>query len=164
MTDASGDNPRGLFDRSTKGRRLPSVTVGVERGRMQFFAKILGETNPVYFDVAAARNAGYPDIIAPPSFFMVLEAAANELLKALGQFNSLQLIKCDYRYLLHGDEKYDYHGLIHAGDELAFGTRVVDFYDKKGGALEFATLESEVSHAERGLIVRSVRNLLHRLP
>ncbi|WP_431521417.1 FAS1-like dehydratase domain-containing protein [Blastomonas fulva] len=58
--------PRGLFDRSTKGHVMPTVSVLVERGQIRFFARALGETNPVHFDVGAAKAAGYPDLAAPP--------------------------------------------------------------------------------------------------
>lgn len=65
--------------------------------------------------------------------------------------------------LLHGDEHYSYHGLIFAGDTVSFDTRVVDFHDRKGGMLEFVTLESRITHAERGVLISATRNLLHRL-
>jgi acyl dehydratase len=158
------ENPRGRFDRSTRGAVLPPVTVTVERGRIAFFAKSLGETDPVHFDVEAARRAGYPDVVAPPSFFMAIEAMANEECARRGEATAPERVKCDFRYLLHGDETYSYPGLVFAGDEVTLSTRIVDFYDKKGGDMEFVTIEYSVSHAERGELVRATRNLLHRLP
>ena len=155
--------PRGLFDRSTKGLSVEPVTVTVERGRIQFFAQVLGVTDAIHRDVDAARAAGFPDLVAPPSFFMVIEAAANDELRRGGRPSTLDRIGCDYRYLLHGDERYDYVGPIFAADEVTLTTKVVDFYDKKGGAMEFVTLESVVEHASRGVLVRATRNLLHRL-
>ncbi len=76
--------PKGIFDRSTKGHALPTVTVQVERGQIRFFAKALGETNPVHSDIDAARAAGYPDLAAPPSFFMPIEAMADDERARLG--------------------------------------------------------------------------------
>ena len=65
MNDVAQDTkPKGLFDRSTKGRTLAPVSVQVERGRIRFFAKSLGETDPIHFDIDAARAAGYPDLVA----------------------------------------------------------------------------------------------------
>ncbi|WP_174286966.1 MaoC family dehydratase N-terminal domain-containing protein [Sphingomonas bacterium] len=154
---------RGLFDRSTKGLTVAPVFVPIERGRIQFFAQVLGITDPVHIDVNAARANGYPDLVAPPSFYMVIEAAANDELKRTGQPSTFDRIGCDYRYLLHGDESYEYIGPIFAGDEVSLTTTVVDFYDKKGGAMEFVTLRSSIEHADRGVLVRATRNLLHRL-
>ena len=163
MNDTASSARSGVFDRTTKGASLPPVEVEVERGRIRFFAQVLGETDPIHTDLAAARAAGHPDLVAPPSFFMVVEAAANEELKLRGGKTAAELVRCDYRYLLHGDETYAYSGLIYAGDVLTLTTTVVDFFDQKGGAKEFVTLSSTLSHADRGVIVRTTRNLLHRL-
>jgi len=44
--------------------------------------------------------------------------------------------------LLHGDERYHYEAPIYAGEEIVHATTVLEFYDKKGGAMEFVTFES----------------------
>ncbi len=164
MTEQSvAANPKGIFDRTKKGVRLQPIGVPIERGRIRFFARMLGETDPVYFDIAGAKAKGFPDIVAPPSFFVVIEASANEERARQGQTPTAALINCDYRYLLHGDEHYDYIGPMFAGDEVTLMMAVVDFYDKKGGAMEFVTIESELSHPVRGTLVRARRTLLHRL-
>ena len=161
---ATAVNPKGIFDRATKGRRLEPVSVPVERGRVQFFAQVIGATDPVHADVAAARAQGHPDVVAPPSFFTAIDAAVNEERRRLGEPSIAALVNCDFRYLLHGDETYEYLGPIFAGDEVALTTTIVDFYDKKGGEMEFVTFVSELRHAERGVLIRTTRNLLHRLP
>ena len=156
-------NPKGIFDRTTKGKQFPPVVVPLERGRIRFFARTLGETDPIHFDTAAAKDRGYPDIVAPPSFFMVVEAAANEERERRGETPLAALIKCDYRYLLHGDEHYDYSGLMFAGDEVTLTSTITDFYDKKGGAMEFVAIDSALTHPVRGTLVSAKRTLLHRL-
>ncbi len=161
---ATAVNPKGIFDRTTKGRRLEPVTVQVERGRIQFFAQVIGATDPIHSDVAAARAQGHPDIVAPPSFFTAIDAEVNEQCRRLARPSTAALVNCDFRYLLHGDETYEYLGPIFAGDEVAVTTTIVDFYDKKGGELEFVTFVSELGHAARGALMRTTRTLLHRLP
>ena len=156
-------NPKGIFNRGTKGQRLDPITVQVERGRIQFFAQVLGETDPIHLDPASARAKGFPDIVAPPSFFTAIDASANEERRRLGQPAAAALVNCDFRYLLHGDETYEYLGPIFAGDEVTLTTTIVDFYDKKGGDMEFVTFVSVLEHATRGVLVRATRNLLHRL-
>ena len=155
--------PHGLFDRTTKGVTFAPAKILVERGRITFLAEVLGLTDSTHFDVEAARAKGYPDLLAPPSFYMVIEAAANDEHKRRGNPSILDRIGSDYRYLLHGDERYEYHGPIFAGDEVTHSTTVVDFYDKKGGTMEFATLRSVVEHPTRGVLVSATRSLLHRL-
>lgn len=164
MNDVSANTkPQGLFDRNAKGRSLDPVNVQVERGRIRFFAQSLGETDPIHFDIGAAKAAGYPDIVATPSFFMAIEAMADEERSRLGQPSLLQVLRCDFRRLLHGDENYTYRGLVFAGDELRFDTKIVDFYEKKGGLMEFVQIESTVAHPERGTLITAHRTLLHRL-
>ena len=155
--------PQGLFDRATRGASLPTAEVTVERGRVQFFAEVLGLRNPAHTDLTAAQAAGYPDLVAPPSFFTVIDAMANDALRRGGHLSAAELIRCDFTYLLHGDETYDFHGPIFAGDTIAVRSRIADFYDKKGGAMEFAVIECELVHAKRGPLLKATRTLLHKL-
>lgn len=160
---AAKAGPQGLFKRDTKGLESPPVRVRVDRDRILFFAKVLGERSSFCTNLAASRAAGHPDLVAPPSFFMVIEALAREELARQGHPGTLEAIGCDFRYLLHGDESYAYFGLIYAGDEVSITTRVVDFSDRKGGAMELVVLESTVAHAERGVLVSARRTLIHKL-
>lgn len=164
MNTSMVTNPHGIFDRSRLGARIGPVDIEIERGRIRFFSQTLGETDPVHTDVDAALNAGYPDLVAPASFFMVVEALADEELARRGALSASALLGFDYRYLLHGDERYFYDGLLFANETVQFSTKVLDFYDKKGGAMEFVVLQSEITHPDRGMLIRSRRTLLHRLP
>ncbi len=164
MNDAAGTTTfKGIFKRESKGLTLPPVTVSVERSRIQFFAQVLGEADPIHSDVDAARAKGYPDIVAPPSFFTVIEAQASAELSKCGHQPLAKVINCDFDYLLHADEKYTYSGYIFAGDEIVVQSSVLDFYDKKGGAMEFAILKMELTHPKRGSVLSATRTLLHRL-
>lgn len=62
-----------MIDRKWIGHELPPSVLPIERSRLQFFAKAIGETDPVYTDAAAARDAGYPDLPAPPTFLFAAE-------------------------------------------------------------------------------------------
>lgn len=156
--------PRGIFDRSAKGVSLGPVPVQIERGRIRFFCQVLGIADPIHSDLDAARGAGHPDLVAPASFFVVVDATANESLKRQRTATAAERVRCDYRYLLHGEERYFYHSPLYAGDEVEIATVVLDFYEKKGGAMEFVTFESTIRHASRGILARARRTLLHRLP
>lgn len=156
-------NPRGIFDRSTLGARTEAVEFEVEAGRVIFFAETVGETDPIHRDREAARAAGYPDVVAPATFAMVVDLEAGRLIEKRGGMGGLTLVNSDFRRLLHGEERYDYGGLIFAGDVLTVRTDVVGFEDKKGGALEFAHLRTLISHPARGPLVTITRSVLHRL-
>jgi acyl dehydratase len=58
----------------------------------------------------------------------------------------LDTLKIDLREVLHGEQRFDYHSPVCAGDTLRFQTRVSDIYDKKGGALEFVVNDTKVTN------------------
>lgn len=158
-----GGRPRGIFDRSTTGFVTPAVSVQVERDRIRFLASVLEEHAAVHHHLEAARAAGYPDLLAPPSFPFTIEMAADEERRRLGLATLPELIGCDMRHLLHGSEQNLYARPIFAGDEVELVSRVIGFSDRKGGLLEVADLETEIRHAVRGRLVTIRRTLIHRL-
>ncbi len=46
----------------------PRHVIEVERGTVRQWARAAGYTNPIYYDVEAARAAGHPDLPCPPGF------------------------------------------------------------------------------------------------
>ncbi|RUP23465.1 MAG: MaoC family dehydratase, partial [Curvibacter sp.] len=119
-------------------------------GRMRFFAKATGQTDPVYSDEAAARAAGHPGLPVPPTFLFCLEMESPDPAAIR------DLLGMDYRTLLHGEQGFFYHRMAHAGDTLTFEQRIDDIYDKKGGALEFVVRGTRVSN-QRGELVAELR-------
>ncbi len=155
---------RGIFDRSIVGTVSTPVTVTVERDRVRAFAAVLGFADDVHHSVVAARAAGLPDLLAPPSFVAVIDALAEQQRSRQGLTRILDRLCGDLRYLLHGGETHEYFGPIFAGDDLDVVTEFKGFRDMKGGALEAAELTIRVSHVERGPVVAAHRTIIHRLP
>jgi N-terminal half of MaoC dehydratase len=155
--------PQGIFKRETKGLTTTPVNVQLDRSRIVSFAVLLGEMDPVFTDVSAARAMGYPDVPATPSFPAVVERLATAELRQRGALSLTDAVGCDFRYLLHGEQQYAYEGLMYAGDQVSVTSQVLDFYDKRGGLLEFVVFGTTILHADRGVIVRARRTLLHRL-
>ena len=132
------------------------LQVEVERGRLRFFAKVIGESDPVYVDLDAAHAAGHPDLPVPPTFLFSLTL---ERPRPLGYLEDLGV---DLRHVLHGEQSFDYRHLAFAGDCLTLQDRVVDCFSKRGGALDFVVKETGV-HKEDELIavLRSVIVVRH---
>lgn len=118
---------------------IPPITVDVERGRLRFFAKAIGQTDPVYTDIAAARAAGHPDLPVPPTFFFSLE------LEAPDPFAFLAALDIDLRHVLHGEQSFEYLAPVYAGDRVTLTPSFVDVSSKKGGALELLTKETVIT-------------------
>jgi len=135
-----------MIDRRHIGHQLPPFQVEVEKGRLRFFAKATGQTDPVYVDEAAARDAGHRGLPVPPTFFFCLE------MEAPNPAAIRELLGMDYRSLLHGEQGFSYHAMAYAGDTLTFRQHIEDIYDKKNGALEFVVRKTRVSNQRDELV------------
>lgn len=108
-----------MVDESYVGRTLPpSPPYQVGRERIREFATAVGERSPLCHDVAAARAAGYPDLVAPPSFPVVFTMPRIELFLRDPGFG------WRFEGTVHGDQKIEFQRPIHAGDELVTVVRV----------------------------------------
>jgi acyl dehydratase len=135
-----------VIDKKWLGHELPVSTLLLERGRLRAFARAIGELDPVYVDVEAARAAGYPDLPAPPTFLFAAEQDSGTQM-AVAEAMGISLDK-----LLHGEQGFTWHRPACAGDTVSVRTRVSEIYDKKGGALEFVVLLSEVRNQHDELV------------
>ncbi|MDE8652421.1 MaoC family dehydratase N-terminal domain-containing protein [Novosphingobium album (ex Liu et al. 2023)] len=118
---------------------IASMPFEVERGRIRFFARTIGLTDPIYSDVEAARAAGHRDLPAPLTFLS--NSLELELPHPLGW---LEEVGGDLTKTTHAEQAFTYHSLAYAGDSLLFERRIIDVYTKKGGALEFAVKQTKV--------------------
>ena len=129
-----------MIDKQFIGYEVPPTLWDVEKGRIRFFAEVIGATDPIYFDASAAQAAGYRNVVAPPTFIFGAESDSGVLMTLL------DTLKIDLRKVLHGEQRIDYHAPVCASDTLRFQTRVTDIYDKKGGALEFVVNDTKVTN------------------
>ncbi|GAA0536024.1 hypothetical protein GCM10011581_24370 [Saccharopolyspora subtropica] len=144
------------IDPAVVGTTLPVITVDVERGRLRFFAAAIGETDPIYTDLAAARAAGHPDLPVPPTFLFGLT------LDGPDSFGFLANLGVDLRKVLHGEQAFTYHSMAHAGDTLVLRPVIRDVYVKKGGALEFIVRETAVTRADGTAVADLTETLVVR--
>jgi len=88
----------------------PSPPYEVSRVKIAEFATAVGEPSPLCRDRAAAQAAGYPDVIAPPTFAIVISSAGAHtatLDPGLG---------LDYSMVVHGEQSFTHTRPLHAGD------------------------------------------------
>lgn len=142
-----------MLDNSLIGYRSGKRSITVEAGAVRFYAQAIGETDPIYHDVAAARQAGLRSLRVPPTFLSCLEGLLFET-RAL-----LDIAKMDLKRLLHAEQSYVYHAPAFAGDTLTYEPQIVDIYDKKGGALEFLVKETRVTNQD-GVHIADLRAAL----
>ena len=142
-----------MIDKKWIGHELPESVLPIERSRLRFFAKAIGETAPLYIDLAAARDAGYPDLPAPPTFLFAAELDSGAVDRLLAE------LEIPIAKLLHGEQSFTYHRAACVGDTVTVRSRIEDIYDKKNGALEFVVKASRATN-QRGELVAELRSVL----
>ena len=108
------------------GKTYPAVVYAVGREKVREYAWAVGETNPLYVDVDAARTAGYADVVAPPMFAVVY--AGRSITPALFDPE----VGIDFANMLHAGQEFEWGPLVVAGDEITTTTTVQEI-DERGG-------------------------------
>ncbi len=142
-----------MLDRSFIGLETEPRSVEVEKGQLRFFADATGETNPIYFDEAAARAAGHHALPAPPTFLFCLASLAPDGETVMARLG------LDIGRVLHGEQSFTYGEPIYAGDTITLKSRISDIYDKRGGALDFIVEDTEATN-QAGAGVGAARTVI----
>jgi acyl dehydratase len=123
------------------GRTFPVSTYAVGREKVREYALVVGESNPLYLEVEAAREAGYDDVVAPPMFAVVYGLRA--VMPALFDTE----LGIDFSRLLHAGQEFEWGTLVVAGDEITTTVSVSDISERRGNS--YFVLES-TSTNQRG--------------
>ncbi|MBA2769972.1 MAG: MaoC family dehydratase N-terminal domain-containing protein [Sporichthyaceae bacterium] len=143
------------IDPSLVGRTYPSsdaYEVGIEKIRE--FADAIGDPNPVYRERQAARALGHPDVIAPPTFPIVMTFQASRRLIEDPELG------IDYTRVVHGEQRFAHSRPVLAGDALTVtvtleSVRSVGGHDMLTSRSDVATVTGEhVVTAWSTLVVR----------
>ncbi len=108
------------------GKAYPPVSYAVGREKVREYARAVGERSALYFDVAAARAAGYEDVVAPPMFVVVYAFPA--VLPALFDDE----IGIDFARLVHSGQQFEWGPVVVAGDEIATTVSLADVSERAG--------------------------------
>ena len=88
----------------------PTQPYEVSRVKIAEFADAIGEPSPLCRDRAAAQAAGYPDVIAPPTFAIVVTTRGSA--KAIADPG----LGVNYAMIVHGEQSFTHARPLHAGD------------------------------------------------
>jgi acyl dehydratase len=143
-----------MLERSLIGRESEPVVHEIEKGQIRRFADALGDPNPIYQDEAAARAAGFPALVAPPTFASSL--TTNERFR-----HSLDL---GTRSVLLGEQQIELGRPILAGERITVVTRVADVQERAGasGPSDVLVLEDEGKDEKGELVFRTRATLILR--
>lgn len=143
-----------MLDKSLIGRESEPVVHDVEKNAVRRYAEALGDPNPLYVDEGAARAAGLPGLLAPPTFAVTL--VVNDRFR-----HSLDL---GTRNVLHGEQVIETARPIVAGDRITVKTKVADVQERTGpsGTMDFLVLEDEGRDDKGELVFRTRETLILR--
>jgi hypothetical protein len=127
-----------MVDSSIIGRELAPTSLYIDEGRLRLFAKATGAD---------------PTSSVPPTFLFSIE------LEAPDPFGWVQDVGIDIRKILHGEQSFTYHSPAKAGETLTATPKIVDFYEKKGGGLQFIVKETRVTRAD-GSAVADLKSVI----
>jgi acyl dehydratase len=138
-----------------QGRVFPPVAPYlVGREKIREFARAVFATNPINHDPDAARAAGQADIVAPPTFAVVVQEST--LAQLLAEPDS----GIDFSRVVHGDQRFSYTRPIVAGDELTATLTIASV--KTLGGHSMVTAESEIVDASGAHVVTATSTLVVR--
>jgi len=118
----------------------PSAEYAVSREKIVEFATAIGSDDPAHRDPAAARALGHPDVVAPPTFAVIVAQRAEAQVFADPDAG------VDFSRLVHGEERFTHHRPVVVGDRLR-STLHVDSVREVGGH-GMLTTRVEVTDAE----------------
>jgi acyl dehydratase len=145
------------LDPSFNGRTYPPTDpYEVGREKIREFADAIGDPNPAYRDQTAAEKLGYPDVIAPPTFPVVLSMRAGI------QVIADPALGLDYTRVVHGEQRFVYTRPVRAGDRLVVVVTVENIQSKAGN--DFLTTRGEVSTVDGEHVVTTYSTLVARGP
>lgn len=138
-----------------QGRSYPTgATYDVGREKIREFALAVKATHPAHFDVDAARALGHADLVAPPTFAIIVAQRADA-----------QLIEdpesgIDFSRVVHAEQRFTHHRPIVAGDALVAELHVDSVRAMGGGAM--ITTRAEISTAAGEPVATTISAILVR--
>ena len=130
----------------------PTAPYLVGREKVREFARAVFATDPQHTDPEAARALGYRDVVAPPTFAMVIQDLTLQQLLAEPD-SGIALERT-----VHAEQRFRYTRPIVAGDELTAQLSVTGIRAFGKGAM--VTSEAEVTDADGDHVVTAVSVLL----
>lgn len=141
------------LNRDFIGRTFPpSEPYEVSRVKIREFADAIGDRNPIYRDPEAAKAAGHPDVIAPPTFPIVVSLGGPAIVDPELGLNLAMVV--------HGEQRFEYRRPLQAGDVVTCTSTITEI--KSIGNNEKMSIETDITTVEGELIVKTFNTLVER--
>jgi acyl dehydratase len=126
----------------------------VSRVKIAEFADAIGDANPVYRDKVAAQAAGHSDVIAPPTFAIVISMAGS------GAALADPGLGLNYAMVVHGEQRFSYSRPVMAGDVVTAQVTLTDIRD--AGRNVMLTTSTEIKTVAGEHVCTAVSTIVER--
>jgi len=144
-----------MVNPNVQGKKYSETTPYlVGREKVREFANAVFSTNPINHDLFAAQAAGYPDLVAPPTFAVLIQE------RSLHTVISDPEADIDFSRVVHGDQRFIHKRPIVAWDEL---TSILEVASVKSlGAHSMITFNTEIFDRNKNLVCTAISTLVVR--
>ena len=132
----------------------PSEPYEVSRVKIAEFAQAIGDLSPLCRDRQAAQAAGYPDVIAPPTFAIVISMASS------GHAIADDDLGLDYSMVVHGEQRFEHTRPLHAGDVVVAQTTITDITPRR--TMTMLTTRTDISTTGGEHVCTALSTLVER--
>ena len=144
-----------MVNPAVEGKTYPATDPYlVGREKIREFAHAVKSTNPNNLDVFASQAAGYDDVIAAPTFAVVIQE------RSLATVLADKEADIDFSRVVHGDQRFIHARPIVAGDELTSQLTVSSV--KTLGAHSMVTFETKIYDIKKELVCTAISTLVVR--
>jgi len=144
-----------MVNQSIEGKTYPrTAPYQVGREKIREFAKAVMASDKSCFDLEAAQSSGYTDLLAPPTFAVVIQEQSLALVLADRE------AAIDFSRVVHGDQRFIHDRPIVAGDELTSELRVASVKALAGNSM--VSFETKIFDASNALVCTAISTLVVR--
>ncbi len=133
------------------GYKTDKQVVEINRNDIRRYARSIGSTNPIHFDLQAAKKAGYADLVAPIS--MMASLVSHEAVESK--------LEVAAKNVLHGDQSVELRRPLLAGDVLKLESVITEVSERPAGSSStgFVSIEDR-GYDKRGKVLMISKRVL----
>ena len=131
--------------------------------RIKKWAKVNGDSNPLWFDEEYARNSRWGGIVAPPLYLMTIDAGTVPVSYLVGKLfepapNAVLKLKKyrTFRGVMQTDSTWEFFEPVRPGDQIIPRAKCTDIYWKQGKRFRLLVTSGVTTYTnQEGQIVAS---------
>ena len=132
----------------------PTEPYEVSRVKIAEFANAIGDFNPLYRDRDAAQGAGHRDVLAPPTFPIVISMAGS------AQAVMDPGLGINYAMVVHGEQRFSYSRPLYAGDVVTCQSTISEIREARSNML--LTTQTEIKTVDGEHVCTAYSTIVER--